>query len=91
VSSKDDADCRLNVNTVAPPKPNLTQRFLRIVCPFEAHPSRPQTLFKSSEDQTGKHSVTAQCDRVLISYRCAAVQSMQEVRAGIPPTVVNDT
>ncbi len=60
-------------------------------CPFKGHPSRPQTLFKSSEDQTGKHSVTAQCDRVLISYRCAAVQSMQEVRAGIPPTVVNDT
>ena len=54
------------------------------------HPARPQTLFKSNVNQTGKHSVTAQCERVLISYRCAAVQSMQEVRAGIPPTVVND-
>ena len=30
-------------NTVDPPKPNLTQRVLRIACPFKGHPSRPQT------------------------------------------------
>jgi hypothetical protein len=37
-------------STVTPPKPNLTQRFLPIVCPFEGHPSRPQTSFESFEN-----------------------------------------
>ena len=39
-------------NTVDPPKPNLTLRFLRIACPFEAHPQRLQPLFKSTENQS---------------------------------------
>ena len=33
----------LSTSTVDPPKPNLTERFMRIVCPFKGHPSRPQT------------------------------------------------
>ena len=37
-------------STVAPPKTNLTWQFLRIVCPFEGHPCRPQTRLKSSEN-----------------------------------------
>jgi hypothetical protein len=36
--------------TVHPLKPNLTQRFISISCPFEAHPQRLQPLFKSTEN-----------------------------------------
>jgi hypothetical protein len=51
------ASCRVNDtcrpleadNKVDPPKLSLLQRFLRIVCPFEVHHQRPQTLFKSFE------------------------------------------
>jgi len=38
-----------------PPKPNLAQRFVRIVCPSKGHPSRTQTLFKSAENQSNLH------------------------------------
>ena len=31
-------------------KPNLAQRFLRIVCPLKGHPYWPQTLYKSPKN-----------------------------------------
>ena len=47
----DTTEPREAKSTVDPPEPNLTQRFLYIVCPYKGHPSRPQTLFKSTENQ----------------------------------------
>ena len=34
----DTTEPRLASSTVAPPKPNLTERFLLIVCPLKGHP-----------------------------------------------------
>ncbi len=52
-------------STVHTQKPNLTQRVLRIACPFKGHPSRPQTWFKSFEDmrlqETGKQISDEKC------------------------------
>ena len=53
-------------STVAPPKPNLTQRFLRIVCPFEGHPSRPKLYSKVLELAKGKVAVEVGAEKDLV-------------------------
>jgi hypothetical protein len=53
-------------NTVDPPKPNLPQRFVRrakMGCIL----LDPKLYSKVPTKQTGKHSVTAKCDRVLMT------------------------